>query len=59
VARFKGGGDLVVGSDLLRSDLVDESLVKQPLDGPALGSNITQGIPRRYQLRMALMDLGS
>ena len=47
----------MVGRELLRDAVVDESLVKQPLDGPALGSNITQGMPRRNQFRVMFMDL--
>jgi hypothetical protein len=50
-------GIWVVGHELLRSAFVDESLVEQPLDGPALGSNITQGVPRRNQLGVSLIDL--
>ena len=50
-------GIWVVGRELLRGARVDESLVKQPLDGPALGSNITQGVPRRDQFGVVLIDL--
>jgi hypothetical protein len=31
----------VLGGELLRGAVVDESLVEQPVDGPALGSNTT------------------
>ncbi len=47
----------MVGRELLRGAVVDESLVEQPLDGPALGSNITQGVPRRNQFGVVFMDL--
>ena len=43
--------------ELLRGGVVDESLVKQPLDGPALASNIAQGMPRRDQFGVVFMDL--
>ena len=44
--------------ELLRGVLVDELLVQQPLDGSALGSNVTQGVPRRNQLGVVFIDLG-
>jgi hypothetical protein len=47
----------VVGRELSRGAAMDEPLVEQPLDGPALGSNITQGVPRRNQLGLAFIDL--
>lgn len=47
----------VVGRELLRGGVVDESLVKQPLDGPPLGSNVTQGVPRRDQVGVVFIDL--
>jgi hypothetical protein len=47
----------VVSRELLRCAVVDESLVKQPPDGPALGSNITQGVPRRNQFGVVFMEL--
>ena len=51
------GGVWVVGRELLRGRGVDESLVKQPLDGPPLSSSITQGVPRRNQVGVVFMDL--
>ena len=47
----------MVGRELLRGVLVDESLVQEPLDGAALGSRITEGVPRRDQLGEALVEL--
>ncbi|MGH3431723.1 MAG: hypothetical protein ACRDQB_02690 [Thermocrispum sp.] len=47
----------MVGRELLRGAVVDESVVKQPLDSPALGSNITQGAPRRNQIGVVLIEL--
>ena len=47
----------VVGRELLCGCCVDESLVKQPLDGPALSSSITQGVPRRNQVGVVFIDL--
>jgi hypothetical protein len=47
----------MVGRKLLRGAFVDESLVKQPLDSTALGSGVTQGVPRRNQLGMTFIDL--
>ncbi len=47
----------MVGRELLRGAVVDESLVQQPLDGPTLGSNITQGVPRRNQFGVVFIDL--
>jgi hypothetical protein len=46
----------VVGRELLRRAVVDESLVKQPLDGPALGSRIAQGVPRRNQFGVVFIE---
>jgi hypothetical protein len=43
--------------ELSRCTLVDESLVQQPLDGPALGSNITPGVPRLDQFRLMFIEL--
>ena len=53
----RGAGIWVVGRELLGGAVVDESLVKQPLDGPALGSNITQGMPRRNQFGVVFIEL--
>ena len=47
----------MVARELLRGAVVDESLVEQPLDGPALGSCITQGVPRRNQFGVVFIDL--
>ena len=47
----------VVGRELLCGCCVDESLVKQPLDGPLLSSSITQGVPRRNQVGVVFIDL--
>lgn len=47
----------MIGRELVRGAVVDESLLKQPLDGPALGSNITQGLPRRNQFGVVLVEL--
>ena len=47
----------VVGRDLMRGAVVDKSLITQPLDSPALGSNIPQGVPRRDQFGMVFIDL--
>lgn len=47
----------VIGSELLRGTVVDESLVKPPLDRPALGSDIEERLPRRNQIRMMLVEL--
>lgn len=47
----------MVARELLCGAVVDESLVKEPLDGPALGSRITKGMPRRNQVRVAFIDL--
>lgn len=47
----------MVGRELLRRAVVDESLVKQPIDGPALRSNITQGMPRRNQFGVVLIEI--
>jgi len=51
-------GIRVRDGELLRGVLVDELLVQQPLDGSALGSNVTQGVPRRNQLGVVFIDLG-
>ena len=48
----------MVGSEPVRGLVIDESLVEQPLDGSALGSNVTQGVPRRNQLGVVFIDLG-
>lgn len=40
----------VVGRELLRGVLVDESLVQEPIDGATLGSDVTEGVPVRDQL---------
>lgn len=51
------GGIWVVGREPLRGAVVDEPLVEQPLDGPALGSNITQGMPCRNQVGVVFIQL--
>jgi hypothetical protein len=48
---------IILGVPVLRGVVVDESFLKQPLDGPALGSNITQGVPRRNQFGVVLVEL--
>ena len=40
----------LVGRELLRGVLVDESLVQEPIDGATLGSDVTEGVPERDQL---------
>lgn len=47
----------MTGHELLCGTVVDESLVGQPLDGPTLGSDIAQRVPRRGQIRMAFVEL--
>ncbi len=47
----------MVAGELLGVVVVDESLVKQPLDGTALGSNVAQGVPRRNQFGVVFIDL--
>lgn len=47
----------MIGDEPLRRAVVDKSLVKQPLDGPTLGSDIAQRVPRRDQIRMVFVDL--
>ncbi len=47
----------MVGLELSRHAVVDESIVREPLDGPALGTNITHRVPRRNQCRVVLIDL--
>lgn len=47
----------MVARELLCGAVVDESLVKEPLDGPTLGSRIAKGMPRRNQARVAFIDL--
>ncbi len=47
----------MVARELLRGVVVDEFLVKQPHDGPALGSNIAQGVPRRNMFGVVFIDL--
>jgi hypothetical protein len=49
-------GIWVVGRELLRRAVVDESVVKQPLDGSALGSSIAQGVPRRDQFGVVFIE---
>ena len=40
-------GIWMVGLELSRDAVVDESIVHEPLDGLALGTNITHRVPRR------------
>lgn len=47
----------VIGHELSRCAVVDESLVKEPLDGPTLGSDIAQRVPRRDQIWMVFVEL--
>ena len=47
----------MVGHELLRSAVVDEFLVKQPLDRPTLSPNITQRMPCRNQFGVVFIDL--
>ena len=56
VAISRQGGVWVVGGEPLRGTVVDESLVAQPFDGSPLGSNITQGVPRRDQVGVVFVD---
>jgi hypothetical protein len=46
----------VVDRELFCGALIDELLVQQPFDGPALGSSITKSVPRRDQLGRLLID---
>jgi len=50
-------GIWMVGRELVGGSVVDKSLFKQPLDGPALGSNVTQGVPRRNQVGLVFINL--
>jgi hypothetical protein len=50
-------GIRVVGSEPVRGAIIDESLVQQPLDGSALGSSVTKGVPRRNQFGVVVVDL--
>ena len=52
-------GIRVVGSEPVRGAVVDESFVQQPLDGSALGSNITKGVPRRDEFGLVFIEAGS
>ena len=47
----------MVGLELSRDAVVDASIVHEPLDGPALGTNITHRVPRRNQFGVVLIDL--
>jgi len=47
----------VVGRELLSGVLVDEALIQKPIDGAVLGSKVTEGVPRRDQLGMVLIEL--
>src|SRR3954452_11548071 len=46
------GWSCVVGGELSRRPVVDESLIEQPLDGPSLGSHIPRGLPGQDQRRV-------
>ncbi len=46
-----------LGLGPLIGSVFDEPVVAQPLDGSALGSNITQGVPRRDQFEVVLIEL--
>lgn len=46
----------VLGRELLGGVLVYETLVEEPIDGAALGSHVTEGVPRRDQLGKAVME---
>ena len=50
-------GVWVVVRELLSGVVFDESSLPQPLDGPALGSGITHGVPRRNQFGVMFIDL--
>ena len=50
-------GIWVVGRELFSGVVFDEPSLPQPLDGPALGSDITQGVPRRDQFGVVFIDL--
>ena len=47
----------MVGRELFLGGVFDESVVAQPLDGSALGSNITQVVPGRDQFGVVLIEL--
>lgn len=47
----------MVGREMSDGVFVDEPLTAQPLDGSALGSNITQVVPGRDQFGVVLVEL--
>ena len=47
----------VFGCELFCGAGDDESLVKQVLDGAALGSSVTKGVPRRNQFGVVFVEL--
>ena len=47
----------MVFGKLLSSILVDELMVRQPVDGAALGANVTRRVPVRDEIGEALVDL--
>jgi hypothetical protein len=47
----------VSGQELAGRVVVDESLVQQPFDGSTFGSRVTEGVPRRHQIRILHVQL--
>lgn len=56
VAGFNGGGDRVIGGELLCGAGVDEATGQAATRQPALGSNVTKGVPRRKSVRGGRSD---
>ena len=55
-ATSREGAIWVVGRELPRCLLVDESLFGEPIDGSTLGTDITQGVPCPNQFRVVVID---
>ena len=47
----------MVCREILGGVRVDETFVQEPIDGAALGADVSEGVPGRDQLRQVLVEL--
>jgi hypothetical protein len=47
----------MVCREILGGVRVDETFVQEPIDGAALGADVSEGVPRRDQLGQVLVEL--
>ncbi|MEV6272973.1 hypothetical protein AB0L64_37795 [Kribbella sp. NPDC051936] len=55
--RVRQVGLGVVGDEIADCVVAGKPFVQQPLDGSALGSHVTKGVPDRHQLGVFLVQL--